>query len=398
MTTNLAALAPACSKFDTAEKGRILVVMRWPLGGIRTHLLYNAPTAHESGYRFTFVGPDNAAFDTFAATFASFPGVEFVRVATRGPSCPLWRTVRRELRTGCYDLLHSHGLTAAMQCVAGCFGTGVPHLTTLHDVFRPCHFTGWRGRVKRWILGRLLRRLTAIVSVGDDVRANLLDYFPSLDRVGPRRVTIPNGIDVRKYAASCATDSDDVRRRLGLRSDTTLFGFLGRFMEQKGFLVLLDALQQLRSDEPGVPFHLVAVGSGDYKREYQKEIHRRGVGSVVSLLDFMPDVLPILQQLDLLVIPSLWEASPLQPMEAMAAGVPVLGTDCIGLREVLNNTPSRMVRAGDAAALAAGLREALRSPWNAEAREYAAEACRRFDNDRSARRLVELYDALWVKR
>jgi len=105
-----------------------------------------------------------------------------------------------------------------------------------------------------------------------------------------------------------------------------------------------------------------------------------------------------LQQLDLLVMPSLWEASPLQPMEAMAAGVPVLGTDCIGLREVLRDTPARVVPAGDPAALAAGLREALESPRTVEAREYAAEACRRFDNERSARRLVELYDELCVNR
>src|SRR5690242_12643566 len=111
MTTKLAALAPFRAASSPVEKGRILAVMRWPLGGIRTHILYNAPTIHEHGYRFTFVGPDDAAFDTFAFTFASFPGVEFVRVASRGASCPLWRTVRRELRTGRYDLLHSHGLT-----------------------------------------------------------------------------------------------------------------------------------------------------------------------------------------------------------------------------------------------------------------------------------------------
>ena len=178
-----------------------------------------------------------------------------------------------------------------------------------------------------------------------------------------------------------------------------LFGFLGRFMQQKGFLVLLEkALQELNASPPAQQFCLVAVGSGDYKREYQKEIQRRRLGDVVSLLEFTPDILPILQQLDLLVIPSLWEASPLQPMEAMAAGVPVLGTDCIRLREVLQNTPARMVRAGDATALAAGLREALLSPWTAEARESSAEACQRFDNERSARRLVDLYDTLCLKR
>src|SRR5947207_3173837 len=176
MTTNLAALpAPVRPAHAAPEKGRVLVVMRWPLGGIRTHLLYNVPLAQEHGYRFTFVGPDDASFDTFAATFSRLPDVEFVRVSGWGKSCPLWRTVRRELRTGRYDLLHSHGIIAAVQSVAGCFGRKVPHLTTLHDVFRPCHFAGWRGRVKRWLLGRALSRLTAIVSVGEDVRANLLE-------------------------------------------------------------------------------------------------------------------------------------------------------------------------------------------------------------------------------
>jgi glycosyltransferase involved in cell wall biosynthesis len=112
------------------------------------------------------------------------------------------------------------------------------------------------------------------------------------------------------------------------------------------------------------------------------------------MLDFVPDVLPLLRQLDLLVVPSLWEASSLVSMEAMAAGVPVLGTDCIGLREVLRDTPSRAVRAGDEVDLCRGLRQALARPWAAAARAFAAEACERFDNARAAGRLLELYAAL----
>src|SRR5581483_6765386 len=118
MTTQLTAL-PSPVRPAAPVKGRVLVVMRWPLGGIRTHVLYNAPLAQRHGYRFTFVGPDDASFDTFAATFADLPGVEFVRVPVRGKSCPLWRAVRRELRTGRHDLLHSHGITAAIHSVAG---------------------------------------------------------------------------------------------------------------------------------------------------------------------------------------------------------------------------------------------------------------------------------------
>src|SRR5262249_29876037 len=99
-------------------------------------------------------------------------------------------------------------------------------------------------------------------------------------------------------------------------------------------------------------------------------------------------------QLDLVAVPSLWEASSLVSMEAMAAGVPVLGSDCPGLREVLRDTPSHTVQAGDAGALAAGMLRALRHPWTEKARDFAATACARFDNERSAQRLIGLYDHL----
>jgi glycosyltransferase involved in cell wall biosynthesis len=165
-------------------------------------------------------------------------------------------------------------------------------------------------------------------------------------------------------------------------------------MEQKGFLPLLGALQRLLAEGSPRPLHLLAVGSSDYQREYRAQVERRGLGRHVTMLDFVPDVQPVLRQLDLLVVPSLWEASSLVSMEAMAAGVPVLGTDCIGLREVLRDTPARVVRAGDEADLCRGLRQALAEPWTAEARAFAAEACARFDNARAAARLLELYSSL----
>src|SRR5262249_54105418 len=157
---------------------------------------------------------------------------------------------------------------------------------------------------------------------------------------------------------------------LGLDAQPFLIGFLGRFMPEKGFPVLLEAVDQLVREETVRPFHLAGFGSGDFRREYQTAILRRGLEKYVSLLDFVPDVRPVLRQPERVVVPSLWEASSLISMEAMAAGVPVLGSDCIGLREVLRDTPSRTVAANDAAALAAGLRAALDEPWTDAARAF----------------------------
>jgi glycosyltransferase involved in cell wall biosynthesis len=279
-------------------------------------------------------------------------------------------------------------LTAAVHGVLANIGLGLPHLATVHDPLRPEQFPGLRGRLKHWVLGRAVNRLDTIIFPGEDVRANFVDFLPPRSRSRCRLVTIPNGINAAHYATR--PPGTDLRRRLALRPGTCLMGFLGRFMEQKGFLPLLDALRQLAAGAPR-PFHLVAVGSGDRQREYARGVEERGLASMVTLLEFMPDIQPVLSQFDLLVVPSLWEASPLVPMEAMVAGVPVLGTDCIGLREVLTGSPSRMVRTGDVDDLCRGLADALANPWTSEARAYAPAACVRFDNTRSARLLVELF-------
>jgi glycosyltransferase involved in cell wall biosynthesis len=367
------------------------VVVRWPVGGIRTHVLYNYPGACGVGYRFTFVGPADKTFNTFASGLQGLPGCEFVGAAVRGSGCQLMGAVRQQLRSGRFALVHSHGLTAAVQAAAANFGIAVPHAATVHDPLRPEQFRRLGGWLKRRVMARLLRGLDTIVCPGQDVRANLLDYLPGLD--GNRLSVIPNGIDVERFAPSY-TWKDDLRDRLGLEPDVALVGFLGRFMEQKGFLPLLGALQRLLREGPPRPFHLLAVGSGDFEREYRAEVKRRGLLDHVSMTGFVMDIRPLLRQLDLLAVPSLWEASPLLPMEAMTAGVPVLGTDCIGLREVLRDTPSRVVRAGDEAALYRGLHEALANPWTESAREFAPTARARFDNRPSARMLVDLFARL----
>jgi glycosyltransferase involved in cell wall biosynthesis len=387
---------PLSPRWDQPEK-RVLVAVRWPVGGIRTHILYNYPRAAEEGYRFTFVGPADATFERFTESLAFLPDSEYFGVEVRGPRCRMWPRLRSLLRSGRFTFVHSHGLTAACHGVLAALGTGVLHLATVHDVLRKEQFPGWRGAVKRWLMGRLLRRVDDMVLPGEDVHANLLEYLPVLRRGRCRLHIIRNGIDATHYA-SPGPASATLRQRLGLSADTVLIGFLGRFMEQKGFLPLLEAMERLTLDRSGRLFHVAAFGSGDYSREYASEVERRRLTPYLTMFDAVPDAQPMLAQLDLLVMPSLWEAMPLLPMEAMAAGVPVLGTDCPGLREVLRDTPSRMVAAGDVSELARGLREAIAAPWTADARAFAPIACERFDNASSARLLLKLFDQTTARR
>jgi glycosyltransferase involved in cell wall biosynthesis len=372
---------------------RVLSVVRWPVGGIRTHILYDYPALQAAGYRFTFVGPAEASFRVFAQEVRTWAGVEFAEAPVRRRSCRLWQTVRGLLRGGRYDLVHAHGLTAAAHVAVATLGLGTPFVVTSHDVFRPDQFAGFRGQLKRWLLGRAMRRAKRIVCVTDDARTNLLDYLPGLHRRSDRLVSIPYGIDMRRFAAGDEREPSWLRERLGLGDDVVLFGFLGRFMEQKGFLPLVEALHGLvKSGTTRV--HLLAVGAGDFEREYRAEITRRGLADYVTFFGFIPDVGPILRQLDVMVMPSLWESAGILAMEALAAGIPVIGSACIGLREVLDGSPAVTVAPGDAVALSAALREAVQAPWTGAAREYATEAQERFSAARSGEQLRHVFDSL----
>jgi glycosyltransferase involved in cell wall biosynthesis len=383
---------------SSVPRPRLLVAARWPVGGIRVHLQVNAPYLTEAGFTCTYVAPAGEALDTLRAGLEHLPGTEFVGVESTAKGCNLWPTLRRLIRSGRYALVHAHGMTAACHATAAVLGRSVPLLVTLHEPLRANQFLGLRGRVKRWLLGRWLRRSAGLVTVSEDARANLIESLPGLASVSNRLAVLPNGIDAARYEGAEYDSSGDLRRRLRVAAGVSVIGYLGRFMPEKGFPVLLDALSRLSACPGTRPWHLAAFGSSDYRREYQRRIDGCGLASHVTLCDFVSDVRPLMPQFDLVVVPSLWEASSLVSMEAMASGVPVLGSDCPGLREVLRGTPSHTVPVGDADALAEGLLEALRLPWTHVARNYAPKARLRFDNERSARGLVNLISGLLTRK
>jgi glycosyltransferase involved in cell wall biosynthesis len=247
-------------------------------------------------------------------------------------------------------------------------------------------------------LSRLLGRADAIVSVSYGAQQNLLDYLPHLARSRCQLVPILNGIDTRRFAEIKPSEADRLRSHLGLMANTFLIGFMGRFMTQKGFLPLLEALERLASQDTARPYHVVAIGSGDYRGEYMAEAVRRGLQQTITFLPFVPDASQVIGGLDLLVMPSLWEACGLLAMEALSAGVPVIASDCPGLREVLEGTPAVKVAPGDAVALSNALYEAMADPRTDAARAYAPMARERFNASGSASLLKEVFHSVQRRR
>jgi len=370
-----------------SKKYRILLVIRWPVGGIRTFIRYVYNNFDHSRYSLTILAQDQPELRTLLDDLRNLD-VTYIPVQYEPRQPGFLLSVAKTILLGRYDVIHSQGFMSGIYSTIPARLSRTKHVMTSHDVLLPKQFVGLKGFLKKKLFAFLFPMIDVIHSVSNDASTNLIETIPNLKKYNEKCITFPNGIEVERFSG---VESRDLRKELDLPDDTFLIGFLGRFMSQKGFRYLVDALEILlkSTDLPKKPV-IVATGYGGFIREDKGYLKRKGLEYHVNFLPFSPNIAPILKGLDVLAIPSLWEACPLLPMEAMVAGVPLIGTDCIGLREVLSDTPCMMVAAGNSIGLAGAIEAEIRTSSKAKAIEFTEEARRRFDVRQQAARMEAL--------
>jgi glycosyltransferase involved in cell wall biosynthesis len=112
---------------------------------------------------------------------------------------------------------------------------------------------------------------------------------------------------------------------------------------------------------------------------------------MVHFIHSVPNVAPLLLQTDVLVMPSRWEACPILTMEALVLGVPIIGSYCLGLREVLRGTPDIVIPKENPEALANALVAFVENPkpFFDAAKNYVVEATKRFDVNVAAEQTID---------
>jgi glycosyltransferase involved in cell wall biosynthesis len=367
----------------------ILTVARWPVGGIRTYLrdLFGSPALQD--LKFVLIAPNVDRLDLYVSEghFASaewIPSDSSVEALTR-----MTIAVSRARRPA---FVHTHGFISGGIGAVSCTLARMPHLLTVHDLLLEAQFRGWRGRLRQLLVGASLVSPDWIHCVTHDSRENLISTYPWLPSLARKTAVIPHGVDVPKITAAAP---QDLATPLQLAAETVLFGFLGRFMAQKGFRVIIDAVKLLQA--AGVTprqLRILAVGSGGFIREDRAHVNALGLDDFFAFWPYQADIVPILKGMHCLLMPSLWEASGLLAMEAMVAGVPVIGSDCLGLRETLAESPAVRVPPNDATALRDAMAAFMAHPDRTAARAFEAEAARRFSSERAFAQLRELYQRM----
>ncbi|MDD2467023.1 MAG: glycosyltransferase family 4 protein [Desulfobulbus sp.] len=370
---------------------RILIVARWPLGGIRTYMRYMfLPFAKK--YNFTLVAAsthEDEALEKDAEEYGA--DLCIVHASSIGI---FTLKICRELHREKYDLVLSQGFISAFAAYVANIFFDLPHILTVHGIVESKYLTGHFCYFKRRALLAVLSRVTVLYAVSNDILTHLYEQFPVLEQNGPRAIVIPNGIKLPEIMQTPPGDLANLRARICADESMFLYGFFGRFMPQKGFDLLIQAVHDLLQLEQDRHFAVVAVGSGDYFLEYQAQIKRMGLEAYFHFLPFQPQVHHLFTQVDAIIMPSRWEASGLLAMEALCMGTVLISSDCLGLRETVSDTPAVVFMSEDVDSLVDRMGACLHNNPVEIFRDFIPIARERYNVASSAKKLIQFIEGM----
>ena len=250
-------------------------------------------------------------------------GIPVVRVESAGRRYLAERRVVREhLRRMKPDVLHTHGYRCDLLHGGPARRLGIATVSTLHGSSR----MGGLSHLFEWLQERALARFDGVVAVSEPLRQSLLARGVPEDRLH----LIPNGwVPPEEYL-----DRDTARRELGLPENRMIIGWIGRLIPIKGCDVFLEALAMLNRDSPD--WHGVVVGDGPQRAALEEQARSLEIGDRITFAGSVPEAARIVKALDLFVLSSRSEGTPMTILEVMGAGVPVVATAVGGVPEVVD--------------------------------------------------------------
>ncbi|MCF8080839.1 MAG: glycosyltransferase [Desulfobacterales bacterium] len=240
--------------------------------------------------------------------------------------------------------------------------------------------------VKGGALNRFMfrRMVTHFLANSHHTADTLFQHLPRPSARGRVKI-IYNGVDMRRFSPPAQRpDTLDAHRPLVL-------GTAGRLVDQKGHEYLVDMAARLKEEK--LPFTVLIAGDGPLAPVIEQQITARGLEKEVFLLGFVKDTASLMQQLDIFILPSLWEGFGFAMVEAMASALPVVAFDLTSNPEIVEHgRTGLLVAPKQPGALAAAVTTlakdpALRRKMGEAGRQRAAE---RFDRGRQMKK-VEAY-------
>lgn len=373
------------------------IIGRLNVGGPAIHAVLLTERLNPSRYVSRLVaGREDAAEGNYLALHGrSTPSLEVLetiggRLDWRG-DVQAFTAILREIRSFRPHIVHTHTAKAGLWGRLAARWAGVPVVVhTYHGHILDGYFSPLKTRAILAVERALARVTDRLVSVSDTVRDELL--AKGIGRPEQHTV-VPLGLDLKPFLLA-EGERGGFRRELGVGPDDPLVGIVARLVPIKDHDTFFRAAGEVAARVPACRF--IVVGDGARRGELERLVARLGLASRVQFLGWRADLPRIYADLDVVVLSSRNEGSPVSLIEAMAAARPVVATRVGGVQDLVEDGVTGLLAPpGEPGALAAAVMALLGDP---ERRRTMGEAGRkRVYPAFSADRLIQDIDRLYTE-
>jgi glycosyltransferase involved in cell wall biosynthesis len=375
------------------------VIARLNIGGPALHVAYLTAGLADRGYDTTLVAGTVGRGEESMAGVADRRGVrvetleelhrEIAPIRDLRAILRLARVIRRERPT----ILHTHTAKAGAvgRIAALLAGDARPPIVvhTFHGHVLRGYFSPLATLAFRTLERLLARMTTALVAVSPEVRDDLvrLGVAPA-----SKFTVVRLGIELGERVGLDDQARRETRRLMGIGPDAFIVGWVGRMTAVKRTDDVVRALRELV--DLGVDAYVCLVGDGPDREHLEVLAHDLGVVKRCLFVGYQDDVARFYNAIDVLLLPSVNEGTPVSVIEALAAERPAVATDVGGIPDVVRDgVDGYLVGVGQPAALAARLAELAGDPERRA--RMGAEGRARVMERYSVDRLVDDIDRLY---
>lgn len=258
--------------------------------------------------------------------------INFQRNPFKQENLTAYKNIKKIIINEGYSLVHVHTPVASFLTRLACRNIeNVQVLYTAHGF----HF--FKGAPKRnWAIYYTLEKLVARWTDGI-ITMNEEDYH-SAKRLKLRTNNAIYkihgiGLDLNKFRPQTGEKKVQLRREYGYGTEEFILIYVGELSYRKNQDLLIEAVSRIKEEIPQIK--LLLVGDGERMNEYKEMVTKLGVKKNVELLGYRKDIQQLMTISDVAISTSRQEGLPVNVMEAMATGLPLIVTDCRGNRDLV---------------------------------------------------------------
>lgn len=310
----------------------------------------------------------------------------------------IFRQLRQLIKNGEYQVVHAHMPMVGLIARLAAYFEGVPIIVyTAHGFY--FHEDGGRlSNFAYWVVERSLARVsTAIITINaDDFRC----ASTWTERTGFPLVFQTMGVGIAVSDFNRAKQSVggreiiDIRESIGIHENDCVIGTIGACTPRKRHADLLRAASLVLPNAPDTK--ILVIGDGKLLKSEMQLAEDLGIAKQCIFLGYRLDVVELLQCIDIYVQTSAMEGLPVSVMEAMASGIPVIGSNVRGTRDlVVPNVTGFLFDLGDTNQLAMYLYQLIQSKSVRQSMgKSAQQSAKTYDKQVITDHLIEIYSQL----